>query len=92
MQLYEAALNVVLFLVLRHVYPRRRWDGQVVVTYMTGYAAIRFVTETFRGDRGQRFEWLGLSSAQWVSLTFIVAAAAVFARARKRKAVRGDAA
>lgn len=90
-QLYEAALNAALFLCLRYVYPRRRWNGQVVVTYMGGYAVIRFVMETFRGDRTQRLQWLGLSSAQWVSLALLAVAVAVIAKFRTPKVPLSDA-
>jgi phosphatidylglycerol---prolipoprotein diacylglyceryl transferase len=91
-QLYEAALNVVLFLCLRYLYPRRRWNGQVVVAYMCGYAAVRFATETLRGDRGQRMQYLGLSSAQWVSLALLAVAAGIYAWFNTRKAPVSDAA
>jgi len=85
-QLYEAALNVVLFLCVRYVYRRRRWDGQVTVTYMGGYALVRFAVEMFRGDRSQRMQCLGLSSGQWVSLALLIGAVAVHAWRSSRKA------
>ncbi len=90
-QLYEATLNLILFLCLRYLYPRRRWNGQVVVAYMCGYAAVRFAMEALRGDRGQRMQYLGLSSAQWVSLTLLTVAAGVYAWLSNRKPLANNA-
>ncbi len=54
-QLYESlgllALFAVLWFFLR---PRKRFDGQILFTYFLGYAALRCVTELFRGDPDRR--------------------------------------
>lgn len=53
-QLYEAAavavLAAILVLVLREIEKGRLRRGLVCVGYVTGYGAIRFVNEWFRGD------------------------------------------
>jgi phosphatidylglycerol---prolipoprotein diacylglyceryl transferase len=77
-QLYEAALDLVLFGVLWSVGARARFDGQRFLLYLGGYGSIRFVTEVFRGDRLELA--LGLSLGQVISLVVLVLAAAGYAR------------
>ena len=38
------------------------------MTYLVGYAALRLVTEMFRGDRPERLSVAGLSIAQFLSV------------------------
>lgn len=47
-QLFSSALNLLLFAGLYWYYPRRRFDGQVLVYYLLGYSIYRFVIEFFR--------------------------------------------
>jgi len=49
-QLYEAALNLVLYLLLASQYQRKRCDGQTFAYYLAGYGVVRFTVEFFRGD------------------------------------------
>lgn len=49
-QLYEAILNFLNFLILWAVLRRRRFSGQVFSLYIINYSLIRFFTEYFRGD------------------------------------------
>lgn len=55
-QLYEAAAELALAAALLFwVTPRRRWAGQVALSYVLGYGALRFFLEIFRGDRARGF-------------------------------------
>ncbi|MDP3544103.1 MAG: prolipoprotein diacylglyceryl transferase [Elusimicrobiota bacterium] len=88
-QVYEAALNLVLFGVLvRFVLPRiadKRWrEGAGLASYVLGYAALRFAVEFLRGDDRGAFV-LGLSPSQWVALAAAAATLAVLAFRRKSK-------
>lgn len=66
-QLYESALNLLLFFILHRYYQRPHRDGSVVALYIVGYALLRFSIEFFRGDfRGGFF--LGMSPSQLISL------------------------
>lgn len=65
-QLYEAALNILLYALVVLVYRRRRADGQVVGVYLLAYPVVRFVLEFLRGDG--RLRWLGLNIAQEISV------------------------
>jgi phosphatidylglycerol---prolipoprotein diacylglyceryl transferase len=72
--LYEAAFNVILYVVLLRMYPRRRRDGDALALYLVLYGAWRYFIEFLRGD--ERAMWLGMSVAQAVSLA--LAAAGLF--------------
>jgi phosphatidylglycerol:prolipoprotein diacylglycerol transferase len=82
-QLYEAGGNLLIFLALLWLFPRKRFDGQVVVVYMILYAATRFLWEFFRDDaRG----FLGpLSTSQWLALAVGIASLAFLARRTLRR-------
>lgn len=61
-QLYEAVGEFALFGILLLLERRARdapRPGRLLLVYLTGYAALRFVVEIFRGDaaRGYVFEW-----------------------------------
>ncbi|MDD8014606.1 MAG: prolipoprotein diacylglyceryl transferase [Acidobacteriota bacterium] len=53
-QLYEAALNFLNFLVLFLALRKKRFDGQVFSLYIINYSIIRFATEYFRGDHEEK--------------------------------------
>jgi phosphatidylglycerol:prolipoprotein diacylglycerol transferase len=66
-QLYEAALNLLLYATLAALYPRKRFDGQVFAGYLTAYALLRSFVELFRGDYSTRTFGI-LTPAHWVSV------------------------
>ena len=66
-QLYEVALNLILFFILQHLYKKPHRNGTVLVAYIIGYACLRFGVEFFRGDYRGGF-LLGLSPSQLISL------------------------
>ncbi len=49
-QLYSSVLNFLLFAFLLWYYPRRKFDGQLLLFYFMGYSAYRFVVEFFRDN------------------------------------------
>ena len=53
-QLYEAVLNFLNFLVLFFVLKRKKFEGQVFGLYIINYSIIRFITEYFRGDHAEK--------------------------------------
>jgi phosphatidylglycerol:prolipoprotein diacylglycerol transferase len=53
-QLYEAVLNLLNFIVLFVVLRRKKFDGQVFSLYIVNYSVIRYITEFFRGDHPDR--------------------------------------
>lgn len=87
-QLYEATALFLLFLLLRRLRSIGGGiAGLVAGTYVTAYAAIRFVVEYFRGDslRGYLIEyWLSTSQAIALAL-FIAGAGAMVVLFRRRR-------
>jgi len=49
-QLYEAAACLVLFIALQVLRKRRQAYGEVILTALGGYGALRFIIEFWRGD------------------------------------------
>jgi phosphatidylglycerol:prolipoprotein diacylglycerol transferase len=67
-QLYDAALNLLLYLALAWLFRHKKFNGQVFATYLVGYGLLRFTVECFRGDYPADHIHHGLTSAQLVSL------------------------
>jgi phosphatidylglycerol:prolipoprotein diacylglycerol transferase len=75
-QLMEATGELILFLGLLWLRRYKRFNGQILATWLMGYAMLRTTVEFFRGDalRGYLFRWptdvdpLLLSTSQTVSL------------------------
>ena len=72
-QLYESlgCLILAAFLILR-LHPRKRYDGQVFLAFVTGYATLRFLLEFLRND--DRGGILGLSTSQIIGVGLVGAA------------------
>jgi phosphatidylglycerol:prolipoprotein diacylglycerol transferase len=67
-QLYEAAAEFLIFLVLILLSRKKRFDGQIFWTYVALYAIARFVIEFFRGDpRGYVFGG-AISTSQFIGI------------------------
>ena len=76
-QLYEAFGNILLFICLHYAYKKNHKPGSILLQYITGYAAMRFVIEFFRGDfRGAYI--LGLSPSQALAVCTVCAAAIIY--------------
>jgi len=86
-QLYESALAFLLFLGLLWLSDRKRFPGQVVLSYTVGYSVIRFVLEYWRGDldRGSFFGG-ALSTSQLIAIVLVLGAAALWPRLSRKGA------
>jgi len=62
-QLYEAVLNFLNFGLLFFILKRKKFDGQVFAFYIVNYSVIRFFTEYFRGDHGDKIYFIRGASA-----------------------------
>ncbi len=69
-QLYEAGLNLILFILLLLYAKKRPAEGNLLGLYLAGYACIRFFLEFFRYDAA-RGMILGLSTSQWISILLL---------------------
>jgi len=68
-QLYEAVLNFLNFLVLYFILRRKKFDGQVFSFYIMNYSVIRYFTEFFRGDHPDK-AFLLQGSSRLLSLSY----------------------
>jgi phosphatidylglycerol:prolipoprotein diacylglycerol transferase len=83
-QLYEAMGELGLFLALvLWVRPRKRFDGQVLASWLLAYACLRTVVEAFRGDV-ERGVVAGFGVGQWTSVAVLAAGALVWVIGRRR--------
>jgi phosphatidylglycerol:prolipoprotein diacylglycerol transferase len=72
-QIYESAACLAMgAFCLLYVHPRKRYDGQVFLAFVSLYAAARFTLEVLRqDDRGEIF---GLSTSQLIGLLLAICA------------------
>ncbi len=78
-EIYDALLNLTLYLALAWLFRRKKFDGQILALYFAGYAICRTIVEFFRGDYPPDHIHAGLfTSAQLVSLPILIAGLAIF--------------
>ena len=71
-QLLEAGLNLLLFVVMLMIFWRPRRQGRAAGTYLAAYGVLRFGLEFLRYD-AVRGAFLGLSTSQWLSIVIFCA-------------------
>jgi len=76
-QLYEAFGELGLFVALSLLGRRKRWDGEVLVAWLLGYALLRFTVELYRGDAARKFVVGSLSTSQFLALVAALFAVAL---------------
>lgn len=82
-QLYAAAIGLVIFFVLVAVEKRRRFAGQVFFSYVAMYSVYRFLIEILRKGVTAEVAFAGLTEAQIVSvIMFIVSGIVLYSRLR----------
>jgi phosphatidylglycerol:prolipoprotein diacylglycerol transferase len=74
-QLYESAAALLIFAGLLWIARRKRFHGQVMLSYVVLYAAARFVIEFFRGDASRGSVFGVLSTSQFLAIIMVLAAA-----------------
>ncbi len=83
-EIYDALLNLILYLALAWLFRRKKFDGQIFAGYLIGYALCRFTVEFFRGDYPADHIHVGLfTSAQLVSAPILLIGLALFFWRRK---------
>lgn len=83
-QIYEFSLDLLLFGVLWFLRKKIKFDGQLFIYYVFGYAAIRFFIENFRGDQ---LKIMGLFPvAQVMSVTILIIAVVAYYLLKRRQA------
>lgn len=86
-QIYESIASLLIGAVcLVYVHPRKRYDGQVFLSFVAMYALARFFLEFLRSDdRGALF---GLSTSQLIGLVLAPMAVAAHVALRRRMAAQ----
>jgi phosphatidylglycerol:prolipoprotein diacylglycerol transferase len=78
-QIYDALLNLILYLSLAWLFRRKKFNGQIFALYLVGYAIFRSVSESFRGDYPADHIHAGLfTSAQLLSAPILLAGIALY--------------
>ncbi len=79
-QIYDVIWGLLLYAWLARLYRRKSFDGQVFVSFLFGYATLRFLSEFMRGDYPPDQLYFGghITPAQIVSIGIIVVALAVW--------------
>jgi phosphatidylglycerol---prolipoprotein diacylglyceryl transferase len=90
-EIYDALLNLLLYVGLAWLYRRKKFDGQVIAVYLVGYALLRSFVELFRGDYPERQHYLGgwATPAHLVSIAVLLAGLALLRLLPRQEAKRG---
>lgn len=80
-ELYEALVEFINFLVLLWIFKNKKFEGQVIGTYLFLYGVARFFLEFWRGDPGRGEVFGGLmTGTQLISIFMVVAGGAIWLR------------
>jgi len=85
-EIYDAILNLVLYLFLAWLYRKKKFDGQIFAAYLICFAFTRSFVEMFRGDYTQVHYVGGLTPGQMVSIGILTAGLILFWRLPRRVA------
>ena len=73
-QLYESLATLAIFIFLKWLAGRKRFDGQVTLAYIFLYAVARFVIEFYRGDAARGMVLGGwMSTSQFIAILMVLA-------------------
>jgi len=86
-QLIEALANLIIFIILNHLFKKRKFDGHITALYLVLYPVARFFIEFLRGDADRKI-WFGfISTSQILSIFFIAIAIWIFKTKSKKPKV-----
>jgi len=89
-QLCEAFINLIIFIILTNKYISKKFEGNLLVLYLLIYSIARFFTEILRGDT-YRGIWLYLSTSQWISIFVFVFSLKTLRNKLNRASLKGAA-
>lgn len=85
-QIYESLATCAIFFFLLWLSRRKRFDGQVTLTYVALYSIARFGIEFFRGDSARGFVFGGLlSTSQFIAIALVLAAGGLWPYLTKKR-------
>lgn len=82
-QLYSAAGLFIIFLILKRMYRKKHFDGQIFFSYLIIYPAFRFFIDFLRADLEP--VWIGLTISQFLSLSIFAIAIIILSLNRSLK-------
>lgn len=82
-QLVEAGINLLLFLLLHRMFQKGTCCGILFQLYLLMYAPVRFALEFLRGD-DYRGIFFGLPTSQWISLLLLITTGALLFRKKTK--------
>ena len=85
-QLYESLTAFAIFLLLLWLAPRKRFHGQIALSYVVLYSVGRFLLEFLRGDTS-RGSIGPLSTSQFVAVVLVAGALLLLTRVRKSRRI-----
>ena len=89
-EIYDALLNLALYIFLAWLFRRKKFDGQVFATFLICYSITRSIVEYFRGDYSNLHYHLGLTPAQWISVPIFIAGLLLAALLSRRGAGKNE--
>ena len=88
-QLYQAANDFILFLIMLIIWKFKRFDGQIAWSYIFLYSLGRGIIEFYRGDTGRGVYFHGLiSTSQIMGVIGMISSAIILAILYKRSKVQ----
>ena len=85
-QVYDSLLNLLFYLALAWLFRRKKFDGQIFALWLMGYAMLRSLVESYRGDYPVRYLGGVFTPAQLISLAVFTAGAALYLAQRRTAA------
>ncbi|MDP6034759.1 MAG: prolipoprotein diacylglyceryl transferase [Verrucomicrobiota bacterium] len=87
-QIYESFLNFALYGMLAWLFRKRKFGGQIVATYVLGYAGLRFFMEFLRGDNRGRLWFDSITSGQGISILLLIGGGVLWWKLRERNLIQ----
>ena len=84
-QLYESAIEALIFVILYRMFNKPHPPGRIIGWYLILYPAGRFAVEFFRSHEQANPFGLPLSLAQWTTLVLVAAGAAILGTSGRRR-------
>jgi len=84
-QIYEFLVEIANFFILIWLFRRKKFDGQIIATYLFIYGVARFFLEFLRGDagRGQFFDtWM--TTTQFIAILMVIGGGILWMRGPRK--------
>jgi len=87
-QIYEFLVEITNFFLLLWLIRRKRFDGQIIATYLFTYGIARFFLEFLRGDEGRgQFFGTWMTATQFIAILMVVGGGALWMLGSRKPAL-----